>query len=166
MRKMPTKAVNGFSLVEVALALLVASVGLMSVMSLFPVGMDASKKAIDESQCALFAEEIINGFRAQSELAAVKWSDLDTLELERCTKHIWEEPDKKFQVGGSPGYIEYQYSGSDIVEYAIKYQISVGKGPKDGTKYIRLRLWNGKYTDITKVPAMVFYTELYDTGNR
>ena len=144
MNKKPKNPLNGFSLVEVALALLVASVGLMSVMSLFPVGMDASKKAIDESQCALFAEEIINGFRAQSELTNVTWSALDTLELERCTKHIWKDPDEKFKVGSSGGYIEYQYNGSDIVEYAIKYQISVGAGQKAGTKFIRLRLWNGK----------------------
>lgn len=69
---------SGFSLVEVALALLVASVGLMAVMGMFPASLDLSKKSQDDTQFSLFAEEILNGVRALASSTNIPWSSIDS----------------------------------------------------------------------------------------
>ncbi len=48
----------GFSLVEVALALLVVAIGLTSVFALFPEGIKATRSAVDDTEIGFFAEYV------------------------------------------------------------------------------------------------------------
>lgn len=156
---------GGFSLVEVALALLVAAVGLLSVMSLFPVGLDSSKKAIDEAQCALFADEIFSGIRAKMNMRTTPWSAIDTVEVGAPAPDMWLNGDTiRFRANASGTNVyAYRYE-SAMVDYAVRYVMTVGDGPRANTKYLRLTLWNGEYGSTTN--PLVFYTELFDTGHR
>ncbi len=52
----------GFTLVETALAMLVAAVGLTAVIALMPAAMDQGKKAADETYAAFFADTVFNSY--------------------------------------------------------------------------------------------------------
>ena len=56
---------SGFTLVEIALAILVLSVGLLGVFALFPVGLDAGNRAVDDAQMSAFAEDVLMHFRTK-----------------------------------------------------------------------------------------------------
>lgn len=56
---------KGFTLVEIALAMLVMAVGVMGVFSLLPVGLTANRNAINDSRIALIAESVLAELRAE-----------------------------------------------------------------------------------------------------
>ena len=58
---------QGFSLVEVTLAMMVAAIGLFSVVSMFTAGLDQNIRAKSDTQAAFFADEVFNGLLAASE---------------------------------------------------------------------------------------------------
>ena len=51
----------GYSLVEVSLALLVVAIGLLTIFALFPGGLDLSRKSVDATEVAAFAEFVFAG---------------------------------------------------------------------------------------------------------
>jgi prepilin-type N-terminal cleavage/methylation domain-containing protein len=62
MRRMHTTHVAaspGFSLVEVVLALAVVAVGLITIIGLFPQGLSSARRAMDDSFCAMVAQDVI-----------------------------------------------------------------------------------------------------------
>lgn len=63
----PDYKCRGFSLVEVCLAMLVLSIGVLSVLSLFVTGLDQSVRSINNTKAAFFADEVFNGLLAESE---------------------------------------------------------------------------------------------------
>lgn len=70
----------GFSLIETALAMLVAAVGLTAIIMLMPTAMDQGKKAADETAAAFFADTVFNSFLAANYSTNVAWSELTTYE--------------------------------------------------------------------------------------
>lgn len=160
----PANSRSGFSIVEVSIALLVAAVGLLSVMALFPAGMMLARKAADETQCALFAEEVFNGFRALMSSTNLSWSSIDTLEIGVPAPDMWQNGDQlKFKANGS-GTLVYKYKYEpDMLDYALRYVMSVSDAGYGGRlKGLRLTLWNGEYGSTTN--PLVYYTEIYDMG--
>lgn len=71
----PSASRGGFSLVELALALLVVSVGLISIIGLFPASLDMSKRAINETYATFLADSAIASFRESANY--VPWDELD-----------------------------------------------------------------------------------------
>jgi prepilin-type N-terminal cleavage/methylation domain-containing protein len=57
---------GGFTLIEVALAIVVVALGLLAVFSLLSSGLDAARKAIAETQASIFANSVFNGLRSRS----------------------------------------------------------------------------------------------------
>lgn len=78
MQSFQTSCRAGFSLVETALAMLVASVGLAAVLALMPTAMDQGKKASDETFAAFFADTVFNTYHAAVWSTNVAWADLPT----------------------------------------------------------------------------------------
>jgi len=54
---------GGFTMAEILVALTILTIGLVSILSLFPVGLKASKRAGDLNEVALCAQEIFEGLR-------------------------------------------------------------------------------------------------------
>jgi prepilin-type N-terminal cleavage/methylation domain-containing protein len=50
---------TGFTLLEIVIALAVFSIGLVGILSLFPVGFQSAKRASDLSQATIYAQEKI-----------------------------------------------------------------------------------------------------------
>jgi len=69
---------NGFSLVEVTLAVAIVAIGLLGIMSLFPIGMDATRQAADYTQEGSIASDII----AYYQQLAIDTNDYSTLPSE------------------------------------------------------------------------------------
>lgn len=53
------KAKKAFTLIEITIALLILAIGLVGILSLFPIGFDASGKAAHITEAALLAQAII-----------------------------------------------------------------------------------------------------------
>lgn len=54
---------NGFTLMEVALAVVVVAVGVLALFALISTGLDASAKAVSTTQAAFFADATFNALR-------------------------------------------------------------------------------------------------------
>jgi len=66
------KNIQGFTLIEVAIAVLVVSLGVLAVAALFSQGLSASAKAVGDTHSSMFADNVFNGLRARSLLEAEK----------------------------------------------------------------------------------------------
>ena len=170
---MTRKHSKGFSLVEVALALLVASVGILGVFSLFPAGLKMNKAAIDETQAAMFAEQVLNGIKAQA--VTIPWNSVKGgISLPPPTPDVWENPNQLWVVEYFPSntndYKTLRYiTGGSLVattdpytDFGVRYRLQI----LDVDKYrksVSLFVRPGEFgTDRT----YVFYTELYNHGHQ
>ncbi len=148
----------GFSLIEVMLALMVISVGMLAILGLFPVSLDQGARAIAFSHSALFAEEIFSGLRA---CADEDWAALDdTLALPAAAPSVWD-PGVTNRVTGADMLTNiYQVAGATaIVDHVIRYRLAL---TNDGAavKRATLWVWSGQFGS-TGAPA-VFYGEFFN----
>ncbi|MEI8315028.1 MAG: prepilin-type N-terminal cleavage/methylation domain-containing protein [Verrucomicrobiota bacterium] len=58
-----SRAPHGFSLVEVTLAVAIVAIGIVGILALFPLGMDAVRKAADDTQMMTIGQDIIAYFQ-------------------------------------------------------------------------------------------------------
>ena len=65
-RKQTGQARSGFTLVEVALAIVIVALGILAVFGLLSAGLDQSAKAIAETEAAIFADNVFHGLGAIS----------------------------------------------------------------------------------------------------
>ena len=151
---------NGFSLIEVTLAILVVGLGLIALMALFPSGLDANKQAINDTRMALFAEDILNGFVAIAEDKS--WNDINSIQVPAVAIDMWNNPSSLSVIPSSSVQTNvYLYSNPEIAAYAVRYRLEVGDlAGNSAIKYIRLTLWNGEYGPTNKSHS--FYTEIYN----
>ncbi|MBX7259300.1 MAG: hypothetical protein K1Y02_23260 [Candidatus Hydrogenedentes bacterium] len=61
-----TSSCAGFSLVELALALLVAGLGVLSIFNMFPQGLDSCRKSTEMGEISAFASWVLDSLQAQS----------------------------------------------------------------------------------------------------
>jgi len=57
---------SGFSLVEVNMAIMVIGLGMLVLFGLFPTGLREGENALINTHCALFADAVFNGLRAEA----------------------------------------------------------------------------------------------------
>jgi len=152
---------EGFSLVEVSLAILVVAVGILSAMALSPPGLDATREAVEDTHTALFAEEVLNGYRSLAEVLQ-NWTLLDTWPLVGPGEGIWENYDDLTVIPDNTIRANvYQRINSDIVEYAVRYRLRIASLPatNNDIKFVRLEVWNGEFG--SDADPTVYYTEIY-----
>ncbi len=172
-----TAHISGFSLVELALAMLVVSIGLVALIGVFVSGMSASQAAERETQAAFFAKTVFSAV---------------TVELQ----NQWQEnlTGRPFELGsrwvagsedgvGAPGsgFVQFSSSRDELNRVGYSGQIT-GPGvaqpvdqvnwfnyalteelPLPGVtqlKGIRLEVWPGEFAS-SVTTGVVFYTEIY-----
>lgn len=150
---------EGFNLVEVCLALMVVTVGIVAVLSMFPAGLDQNRRAMGEAQGALFAEEVFAGLRAR---AGTDWANLETVSLPVTDPSLWADPTLLTTVPTGPFVVTNIYrpaGATTLVDHAFRYQLCVQAITTD-VKAAVVRIWDGEFGSATN-PALIFYTEMH-----
>ena len=170
MKKMKQQIREGFSLVEVALALMVTSLGMMAVFSLFPAGMSMNKRAIDDTQLSLFADDLFNGLRAA--VWHENWGTLNpnNLEVTPTATSVWHTAGGRLpsKIGVGEGVLIYEFAEYPVVDLALNYKLDVDYVDANtrNSVYFRLELWNGEFKPVGNVAPQLFYTEVYASDLR
>ncbi len=146
---------SGFTLVEVALALLVIGIGIVAIFGLFPAGMEAGRRTVNETHAAQFAEEVFAAYRS---LASV--TNLATAvnaQVPVAAPAQWSSPPLIVPDGNVQTCVLRVSATPGTIERALRYQLTVGNsGP-----YIRtlmLRVFPGEFGGTTEFYD--FYTEI------
>jgi type II secretory pathway pseudopilin PulG len=150
----------GFTLIEIALALMVASMGLLVIMGLFVDGLATQQTTVDETQSALFAEEVLHSVRA---LAPERWNGLSTIMLPAPAGDLWKpgEPER-VTADGKINTLRYVYDGEeDVQDFALRYKLEIDDVPNSNRKRVRLEVWGGEFGDLDR--SRVYYTEVFNT---
>ncbi len=149
-------------MIEVALALLVIAIGMVSLLGLFTTGLAGAQRADSETQASFFAQTVFNN--AKWELRR-DW-EADFIEL-GDDANIWQSE------GGGPARITFGDRGKvaflqdingDTVETWYNYDIRRENSPdfdSDMHTIIRMRVWPGEFPDTSPDKAIYFYTEFY-----
>jgi len=164
-----THANVGFTLVEVALSLLVLSIGLLAVMGLLPDGLRANKRAIDDTAAAMFAEEAMNGFKALADITP--WNQIRDIVVESRSPDMWVEGASSQPIRRSTDddfrtvyYRPQTVSGGGAVDFAVRYRLFVDyyPGQAQHRAYIRLDVLAGEHGPTNDFVR--FYSELYNSN--
>ncbi len=70
---------KGFTLIEIIAALAIIGLGLVGILSLFPVGIDASKRAGDLTNATVLAQGVISQIRSAAEQADLTLNNAKSL---------------------------------------------------------------------------------------
>lgn len=170
---MNTTRSSGFSLAEIAIALMVTSVALLVIFSLLPAGIQMNKAALDETQAALFADQVINGVRAQA--STTRWDRIKGgIRIPPPTPDVWANVNELYiteTANPSQDYFEtlrYKTKGSLLggtepyVDFGIRYRLDVFD-VNGSTKGVVLKIRPGEYGTTN---TYAFYTELYNHGQQ
>lgn len=148
---------------EIALALLVVAIGVVSIMGLFPAGLQANKRAIDETRVAMFAEDILSGVKTVIE--ETPWEDvqpeLQNSGLPTVAPDMFAAGDIKADSTLRPFKYEYVNSSVSLVENVVRYDLEIL--PVSVNRYgITLQVWPNEFGPPEN--GFVFYTEAYYHG--
>lgn len=161
---------RGFTMVEVAFSLMVASIGLLGLLSLFPPTVNMNKDSFDETRAAMFAEEVFNGIRAQA--STTRWDRIKTgIDLPPPTQDKWVNPQmlRIRNTGNNFETLRYRTVGAvtggntAYSDFAMRYRLQVVGEVADPLKSIYLDIRPGEYGENT---TYRFYTELYNHGQQ
>jgi len=73
------KRQKGFTLIEVIAALAIIGLGLVGILSLFPVGIDASKRAGELTHATLLAQGVLNQIRTAAKTGDLTLNDAENV---------------------------------------------------------------------------------------
>lgn len=153
---------SGFSLIEISLALLVIGVGLVSVIGLFPAGLNQARGATDETQAALFADEVFEGYQAWFAAFPDDWSSASSVLLPPSVYTVYMDSVGD-EVKGDGTIRTYVRRAVDTDFEAFRYRLTFTKDV-DVLEAV-LEIWSGQYGSTTGKPDFVFYTEYFDFRN-
>jgi len=182
-RKSPVLVVRaGFSLVEVNLAILLISVGLLTLFALFPLGLRENEAAIVDTQEAMFAEYMLSGIRAnaQSIMNWDHWIETDpdvhtnfydrlAADIDILKKHGWKETGKAVSFPADEDEVD-----DKVVKRALRYRLTIdlddpdddGQHANDGNyrKRVVVRVASGKYGDFEALNPRIYATDIVFGG--
>ena len=143
----------GFSLIEVTLALMVMAIGILSIMSLFPAGLDQNARSIADTHAAFFAEEVFGGLQVCAE---TNWDGLADVQLPVAAFDMWSNMGtNRVQVTGTNVVMnKYEYTFED---HALRYRLVLTTNGL--IKAATLFVWPGEFGTIND-PA-IFYAEFF-----
>ena len=165
----------GFSMVEVALALLILSIGVLTMVGLMSGGLDMSKASIDFTQTAIFANDAMEGVRnfaangsPTNATAAGFWQGLKTVQLKAVMGDIpgvFDSDTRNELMKNNTAYGNFFYTYETNVDFACRYRLSIEKlaaptGPivDQQVATVKMDVINGLYGTAT---TQSFYTEVF-----
>jgi len=150
---------KGFTLIEIMLALLVVSVGVVAIIGLLGSALDASSKAHDDLVVVSFADMVLNYCHAEPFENIATAGSQAMPDQEGVVQQIAIGSRSLFQ-GFLPRWGFSQ--GSPAQEYAVTYELET-VAISANVKALTLKVWPGR--DTSGEPR-VFYTELYNWNKK
>ena len=153
---------QGFTLVEVALAVLAVGFGLMTIIGLFPAGLQNASDDAADTRAGLFAGLVFNGMRGAATNADVNVWDGSFIGSPLTVEGITLNFDAT-----APTVHTVKFSPSSLTEAPENYMryvlslVPVTAGPRK-IYSATLSTCDGQYGPFTT--QNVFYTEFYYTG--
>jgi len=151
-------------MVEVAIAILVVSVGLLAVFGLFGDALDINKSTVADTQSALFAEEVLNGFKAAAQnitnATPSQWAT--AVQGIILTNPPWWDP-AYIKVGSYTNQYKYTpQSGSmgKLTDFSCRYTLGV-TNVANNVAGVTLSVWP---LGVATNAPLRFYTEVYNYG--
>ena len=153
---------QGFSLVEVSLAILVIGIGMLAVLSMFTAGLDQNKRSIDDTKAAFFAEEVFNGLLAESERDwAAIGANGGTTNLTAAADTTWDSPATLDAVIDNKIHTNVYHLSEypNIVDRSFRYCLNVERRDRC-TKSATLCVYPGEYGSTNN--PYVFFMSLFN----
>ena len=146
---------SGFTLVEVALALLVVGVGIVAIFGLFPAGMEAGRRTVNETQAALFAEEVFAAYRSLASVTNL--ATAANAQVPVAAPEQWSSPPLIIPDGSVQTCVLRAFASPNSIERALRYRLTIGSsGPYIRT--VSLRVFPGEFGGTSEFYD--FYTEI------
>jgi len=188
-KKLSSASRGGFSLVELALALLVVSVGLISIIGLFPASLDMSKRAINETYATFLADSAIASYREAAKY--VRWDQLENYSpiapntISKAgavnTDVFWKDSSDLRLIADNTIRTLVYTAGStrekwnpgsgwvlpaswSMEDHALRYRLNiddldVANDPR--VKTLTLEVWLGQFGNTANEKPEVFYAEIF-----
>ena len=125
---------QGFSLVEVTLAMMVVAIGFFSVFSMFTAGLDQSQRSINDTKVAFFADEVFNGLLAESERdwAAIGVTNGGITTLIIATDNTWNHPETLDVIMDNKIHTNVYrlYDDNNIENHSFRYSLGIERKDK------------------------------------
>jgi prepilin-type N-terminal cleavage/methylation domain-containing protein len=154
---MPYGRRQGFTLVEVSLAVLVVGLGLLSVFSLFPAGLRSAEDDTADTRSGLFAETVMNGLRGNA-AAIATWTDWENNFASTVVRDVLGSGR---DVVANGNIVETQFpTGGDWLRYRLSLNVT-----DPNCNSARLEVCDGRYGPFDGV-RVVIYTEFTFTGTQ
>lgn len=151
---------QGFSLVEVALAVLAVGLGLLTIFALFPAGLQMAIDDAADTRAGLFAETVFAKMRGMAAQAAdeAAWDAVfNTEEVSVAGLTV--------KLNSAPQEIKFPQAAAGTPEDYLRYVLSLEEPPRKGIHKIygaRLATCDGRYGGFAT--QNVFYTEFSYMG--
>jgi prepilin-type N-terminal cleavage/methylation domain-containing protein len=142
---------SGFTLIEIMLALLVITIGIVASIGLLSSGLDSSAKSHDDMNIVSFADMVFNYCQV---------ADFDTIPPSGTIQMPGYDQDTVNLAIGSVAQFTCSitgFSGNPKEAYIVTYRLDVI--PDGQVKALSLKIWPGY--DINDNPRR-FYTEIYN----
>ena len=144
---------RGFTLIEIMLALLVITVGVVAVIGLLSTTLDSSAKSHDDLNVVSFADMVFNHCHSTN------WNSISssgTLSIPD-----YDEGTVSLHLGTIDSFTSYSLGTATISkeQYTLSYQLDVITSTQyPNTKELTLQIWTG-FNASTR--PRIFYTEIY-----
>jgi prepilin-type N-terminal cleavage/methylation domain-containing protein len=150
---------KGFTLIEIVLALLVVTIGIVAITGVLGTSLDTSAKSHNDLDAVSFADMVFNYYQSLeswNDIPPSKSASLDIPDYGGSTFHLKLDLIDQFNCR-TPGF-----GGSVNDSYKITYLLHAKKLDQN-IKALTLEIWPGYDTNGT---SRTFYTELYDWTNQ
>ena len=143
---------NGFSLIEILLALLVVSVGILSITGLLGTALDSSTKAHSDVELVSFSDMIFNYCHSTTNWSGIPISgSINVPGYDSQSANIRIGSLDRFTCKASDS------GGGTKGIYTVSYILNASES--GNMKTLSLRVWPGYSTN---GPSRTFYTEIYN----
>ena len=152
---------KAFTLVEVSLAITIASVALLAIVSMIPLSYDASRKSVNATRVAQLAQDILSALQAeaaacrdraefQSRFAGAKF----TVPVSSIAE--WQSP-AAIAINGKSVLTFKPATGLDLVSHELTCDVTSLPFPGDasgGRNFckVQIKIWPGVGTDFESLP--------------
>ena len=164
-------------MIETVLAVAVLSMGILSLFILFSGGLDLGIPATADTRTAMFADNTLEGLRAESDLAASEdrwirfWEDFSTgtTNVAAASPYLWTNPvpviigDNRLHTNifkAAP--LRTGTSISNVVELALRYRLKAEFVPEHAVETnnvaVTLKVWPGEEGSTNDSDANIFYS--------